>query len=188
MSHKDILNKSPYEILKTLNMSEPPFDPFKISNSFNIKVSTEMDFKKIDSIDGEISLNKKGEPICWVNPLKAKHYQRFMLAYQLGYLTNGILPTVNNSIMDTAPFFKLNTFVVDDKKCAYSFAKRLLMPLKSIDKNIEMLRKKSSALNVKNAVMTMSSIFDVSKKIAFYRLQDVGLIREYVKCPFWATE
>ena len=48
-------------ILQILNLTEPPFDPFRIAELMGVKVKTDLDLEKISN-DGMIYLNEKGKP------------------------------------------------------------------------------------------------------------------------------
>ncbi len=57
MNWTEIKNKSPYEILEMLEMSEPPFNPFDIARKLNLNVKTTLDYDKLDT-EGQISVDK----------------------------------------------------------------------------------------------------------------------------------
>ena len=143
MTYKEIKDKTPYEILDLLEMKEPPFNPFTIAQKLGINVVKDLDLDKIDT-EGQISVDERGEPIIWINPLKNENRQRFTLAHELGHLANDILPSIENPIIDSyETLYRSNTYGGIETR-ANQFAAKLLMPLRQIEDFIAECRKKNN--------------------------------------------
>lgn len=183
MNWIEIKNKSPYEILEMLEMSEPPFNPFDIARKLNLNVKTTLDYDKLDT-EGQINVNKNNEPEIWINPIKSEVRQRFTLAHEIGHLANDVLPQIDNPIIDKyETLYRSNAYGGMETK-ANRFAAQLLMPLKSLECFIEKERQNNPNLSAKEAIMLIATKFEVSKQAVFHRLQNIGLIKPDYKYPF----
>ncbi|MCX2683533.1 ImmA/IrrE family metallo-endopeptidase [Campylobacter sp. MIT 21-1685] len=183
MNWTEIKNKTPYEILKILEMKEPPFNPFDIARKLNLSVKTTLDYDKLDT-EGQISINQNNEPEIWINPIKSEARQRFTLAHELGHLANDVLPQIDNPIIDKyETLYRGNAYGGIETK-ANRFAAKLLMPLKALENFIERERQNNPHLSAKEAIMLIATKFEVSKQAAFHRLQNIGLISKDYRYPF----
>ena len=179
--YKEIKNKTPYEILDMLEMKEAPFNPFEVARKLNIRVETTLDY---DNTEGQISVDESGEPIIWINPIKSEARQRFTLAHELGHLANDILPSLDDPIIDRyETLYRSNAYGGIETK-ANQFAAMLLMPLKPLEDFIQECRKDNPKLTAKEAILLISSKFEVSKQAVFHRLQNLDLIKKDYSYPF----
>ena len=181
--YKEIKNKTPYEILDMLEMKEAPFNPFEVARKLNIRVETTLDYDKLDT-EGQISVDESGEPIIWINPIKSEARQRFTLAHELGHLANDILPSLDDPIIDRyETLYRSNAYGGIETK-ANQFAAMLLMPLKPLEGFIQECRRDNPKLTAKEAILLISSKFEVSKQAVFHRLQNLDLIKKDYSYPF----
>lgn len=118
-------------ILQILNLTEPPFDPFRIAELMGVKVKTDLDLEKISN-DGMIYLNEKGKPEIWINPIQPPRRQVFTLSHELGHLVYRVLPNIDrfkDPIEDNYSTLYRNGTRGAQETLANKFAANLLMPV-----------------------------------------------------------
>lgn len=183
MNWTEIKNKSPYEILEMLEMSEPPFNPFDIARKLNLNVKTTLDYDKLET-EGQISVDEDNQPQIWINPMKSEVRRRFTLAHELGHLANDVLPQIDNPIVDKYETLYRSSAYGGIETKANRFAAKLLMPLKPLENFIEEKRQDNPNLTAKEAIILIAAKFEVSKLAAFHRLQNLGIVAPDYKYPF----
>ena len=182
-----IENKVPSEILKMLNITEPPVDPFEIAQQLEISVKENLDWDKL-VYDGMIYLNKNNEPEIWINPIKPVNRQKFTLAHEIGHLANDVLPHLDkfkDPIRDDYTTLQRGGYHSLKEVNANKFAAQLLMPkFMILDKGLEVFEKYKQDNNTdkmpkEEFIKIMANIFEVSQEAMKYRLINLGIIEKF---------
>ena len=169
------------DILKELNLTEPPFDPFEIARLMDVSVKNNLDLDKISS-DGMIYLNDNGEPEIWINPMQPPKRQIFTLAHELGHLVYHVLPNIDkfqDPIEDNYSTLYRNGTRNSQETLANRFAANLLMPVFSMSEVIDDFFEKAGGkqnLTRKNVIDMLVGRFSVSKDAIIVRLKQLGAI------------
>lgn len=179
MEITDFANMRSKDILKKLEYTTAPFDPFEIANKMGVKVDTTLDWEKVEKIkDGQI-LVSNGEPIIWINPLRPENRKKFTLAHELGHLVYDVLPnfeknadTQNNNLIKH--YRNDNQGPIETR--ANSFAAGLLMPIFAINDAVKEISKKDPEAKTDDYINGLASIFEVSKQAVIIRLKSLGVI------------
>ena len=167
------------DILKELNLTEPPFDPFNIAELIGVNVKNNLDLDKIKS-DGMIYLNEKGEPEIWINPIQPPKRQIFTLAHELGHLVYHVLPDIDkfkDPIQDDYSTLYRNGARSTQETLANRFAANLLMPVGAMNDFIDKLFEKAGGkrnLTRRNVIDALTGSFNVSKDAIIIRLKRLG--------------
>lgn len=169
------------DILRELNLTEPPFDPFKIAELMGVSVKNNLDLDKISN-DGMIYLNEENEPEIWINPMQPPKRQIFTLAHELGHLVYHVLPNIDkfkNPIEDNYSTLYRNGTRNSQETLANRFAGNLLMPVDSMAKFIDELFEKAGGkqkLTRKIVIDALLGRFSVSKDAVIVRLKQLKAI------------
>lgn len=178
-----IKGKTASEILEILEMVEPPFNPYDITDKLGIVVKETLDFDKLDT-EGQIYVNDKNEPEIWINPIKSENRRRFTLAHEIGHLVNDILPSVDNPIIDRYETLYRSNKIGGIETKANRFAAQLLMPAKYINQFLLDYMDKNSRPSAREAISLVSAKFEVSKSAVFHRFKNLGIVAQDYKYPF----
>lgn len=169
------------DILKELNLTEPPFDPFKIAELMGVSVKNNLDLDKIDN-DGMIYLNDNGEPEIWINPMQPPKRQIFTLAHELGHLVYHVLPNIDkfkDPIEDNYSTLYRNGARNSQETLANRFAANLLMPVFSMSETIDKFFEKAGGkqnLTRRSVIDMLVGRFCVSKDAIIVRLKQLRAI------------
>lgn len=169
------------DILKELNLTEPPFDPFKIAELIGVSVKNDLDLDKISN-DGMIYLDEKGKPEIWISPMQPPKRQIFTLAHELGHLVYHVLPNIDkfkDPIEDTYSTLYRNGARNSQETLANRFAANLLMPVFSMSDVIDdFFEKAGGKQNVtrRSVIDMLVGKFSVSKDAVIVRLKQLGAI------------
>ncbi|AQW85576.1 putative protein (DUF955 domain) [Campylobacter pinnipediorum subsp. caledonicus] len=172
-------NVSSEEILQKLDLTTPPFDPFKIAELMGITVKNDLNFDELAS-DGMIYLNNN-IPEIWINPIKPEKRQIFTLAHELGHLVYHVLPNIEkfqNPIRDDYSTLYRNGVRNPQETLANRFAANLIMPLKYMMDFTDRLfeETKGEELNRRNIIDALVGEFNVSKDAMIIRLKQLKTI------------
>lgn len=169
------------DILNELNLTDPPFDPFRIAELMGVSVKNNLDLDKISN-DGMIYLNEKGEPEIWINPIQPPKRQIFTLAHELGHLVYHVLPNIDkfkDPIQDDYSTLYRNGTRGAQETLANRFAANLLMPVAPMNEFIDRLFEKAGGkknLTRKNVIDALVGGFNVSKDAVIIRLKQLKAI------------
>jgi Zn-dependent peptidase ImmA (M78 family) len=175
---------SPIDLLKTLNITTPPVDPFELAKKIGIKVNENLDWNRLH-YDGEIYLNEEKKPEIWINPTDHINRQRFTLAHELGHLVNDVLPHLDkfkDPIRDDYKTLKRGANYDLKEMRANKFAAAILMPkdmLIEVGSKIieEYNEEKKEKMPIDILIKILSNKFEVSEQAMEYRLKNLGLIK-----------
>lgn len=176
-------NKSPLEILKELEITEPPFNPFIIAKKMGVNVKKDWDEEKL-AYDGEIYLNKDNIPEIWINPSSPQNRQNFTMAHELGHLVFDVLPNIDkfkNPILDDYSTMKRDGSKNSKEFRANNFASALLLPKIPLTKaGFEIIQKyyKENQKKIKKDTLIeiLAKEFEVSEIALTIRVEKLGLL------------
>jgi len=175
MPLNDFANMRSKDVLKTLKLETPPFDPFEIASLMGVKVDTSLDWEKIRDIkDGHIYI-KDDKPVIWINPLRPKNRQKFTLAHELGHLVYDVLP--NMDTCDKLPSLQhyRNDNCGAKETRANKFAAGLLMPIFAIKDIVYDISDKKPKATLDDYIDAATSIFEVSRQAVIVRFKSLGI-------------
>ena len=171
------IEKTVREILKELNVTEPPVPVELIAKKMGAKLMFEP-FDGKDDISG--MLFRDGEnTIIGINSSHANARQRFSIAHEIGHLA---LHKGNKLFIDKV--VKINfrdnksSMAIDSNEiAANAFAAELLMPRDFVRDEIHNeLERQKSITNKDDLIQKLAKTFDVSTQAMEYRLINLGIL------------
>ncbi len=184
---QSIKNIEPYNLLKTLGITQAPVDVFEIAKSIGANVDQSYDFEKL-SFSGEVFLNQDHKPVIWVNPIDSTNRQRFTMAHELAHLVNDIIPNIgkeneNNKFHVTSNSLKRDGRQESIEFRANEFAAQLLMPAEFISveaskiiNTYKSIHGEKSKIPKDDFITQISEVFEVSNQAMTIRLTRLGII------------
>ena len=169
----------PKDILSKIEMSKPPFNPFKIAEEIGITVKNDLDWEKFEH-DGEIYLDDNGQPEIWINPDRHVNRQNFTLAHELGHLVYDVLPNLEkfkDPIFDDYNTLKRDGRRHPEEYRANLFASQLLMPKEFFNSEgntlIELYKEERGSealMKAEKFIEIMAKKFNVSRDAVKWRM------------------
>lgn len=178
---QDLAGISPQELLDTLGINGPPYDPFAIARRLDVDVNEAVDFDQIND-SGRIRA-ENGKVYMWVNPLEAQYRRRFTAAHELGHLIHDILPKLKSD-PDLDGFTDSHARSIrrdPTERRADEFAAKLLMPgpdvLEQAKAYIAIQKQSDPDKKVEreNLVLNLAEFFGVSRQAMDIRLKNLGI-------------